>query len=180
MATVDTGNESAIDDMFVDAPIDRNRDVFLRQLLRELAGVLESSVGLEAAEGFVSLVGGRIGDAMNTDYRETAGVDVLDARQVAGALVDLKRRIDGGFRVERIDDDAITLINDACPFGEYVADRPSLCMMTSNVFGRIAADNLGYARVVLSETIARGADHCRVEVRFDGGGPGIEYYGDAG
>jgi hypothetical protein len=35
-------------------------------------------------------------------------------------------------------------------------------MMTSNVFGSIAADNLGYAKVVLEQTIARGDAGCRV------------------
>jgi hypothetical protein len=37
-------------------------------------------------------------------------------------------------------------------------------MMTSNVFGVIAADNLGYAKVSLEETIARGDPGCRVVV----------------
>ena len=31
-----------------------------------------------------------------------------------------------------------------------------MCMMTSNVFGHIAAENVGYAKVELQETIARG------------------------
>jgi hypothetical protein len=39
-------------------------------------------------------------------------------------------------------------------------------MMTSNVFGRIAADNLGYARVELQETIARGNPGCRIVVHL--------------
>jgi hypothetical protein len=37
-------------------------------------------------------------------------------------------------------------------------------MMTSNVFGAIAADNLGYAKVVLNKTIARGDAACVVTV----------------
>jgi hypothetical protein len=37
-------------------------------------------------------------------------------------------------------------------------------MMTSNVFGSIAADNLGYSKVVLEKTIARGDPGCRVTV----------------
>lgn len=37
-------------------------------------------------------------------------------------------------------------------------------MMTSNVFGMIAASNLGYAKVELQETIAKGASGCRVIV----------------
>ena len=36
--------------------------------------------------------------------------------------------------------------------------------MTSNVFGAIAADNLGYAKVELQETIAAGNLGCRVVV----------------
>ena len=39
-------------------------------------------------------------------------------------------------------------------------------MMTSNVFGAIAAENLGYAKVELQETIARGAPGCRVVVHL--------------
>lgn len=45
--------------------------------------------------------------------------------------------------------------NRACPFGDKVIGHPALCMMTSNVFGSIAADNLGYAKVVVEEAIAR-------------------------
>ncbi len=39
-----------------------------------------------------------------------------------------------------------------------------MCMMTSNVFGAIAADNLGYAKVELQETIAKGYAGCRIVV----------------
>jgi hypothetical protein len=37
-------------------------------------------------------------------------------------------------------------------------------MMTSNVFGSIAAENLGYSKVVLEQTIARRDPGCRVTV----------------
>jgi hypothetical protein len=52
--------------------------------------------------------------------------------------------------------------NTACPFGDKVIGRESMCMMTSNVFGHIAAQNLGYARIELQDTIARGGVGCRV------------------
>jgi len=39
-----------------------------------------------------------------------------------------------------------------------------MCMMTSNVFGSIAAQNLGYAKVELQQTIAQGDPGCRVVV----------------
>ena len=150
--------------VFACAPIGRDRDQFLRELLRELAAVLEKTVGLEEAEGFISLVGARVGEMMNGEYRAAAGQSPLSLEQVADALVDLKRRIDGGFSVESLDESGITLVNTACPFGAYVRNRASLCMMTSNVFGSIAANNLGYAKVELQETIAMGHEGCKVVV----------------
>ena len=163
--------------VFACAPIGRDRDQFLRELLRELAAVLEKTVGLEEAEGFISLVGARVGEMMNGEYRAAAGQSPLSLEQVADALVDLKRRIGGGFSVESLDESGITLVNTACPFGAYVRNRASLCMMTSNVFGRIAADNLGYANVALEQTLARGDPGCRVVIRFDTTGGGRDYFG---
>lgn len=164
------------------ADIDLERDVFLRSLLRELAGTLEETVGLERAAGYVSVVGDRIGRAIDRMYKEALDTDQLGREQVADVLVDLKRRIKGGFYVIDQDDERIVLGNTACPFAEKVVGRPSLCMMTSNVFGSIAAENLGYARVELQETIAQGADGCRVVVHLQpddesGTATGREYFG---
>ncbi|HMS01622.1 MAG TPA: methanogen output domain 1-containing protein [Gemmatimonadaceae bacterium] len=160
------------------------RDGFLRSMLRELAGTLQDVVGLDEAAGFVSVVGQRIGDTLNAQYREAFNTPALDRPQVAEVLVDLKRRIRGGFSVESQDDTRLVYHNDRCPFEEKVVGRPALCMMTSNVFGSIAADNLGYAKVELAETIASGASHCRVIVHLQDtpaarAVEGREYFGSA-
>ncbi len=84
--------------------------------------------------------------------------------QVSEVLVDLKRRINGDFYIIEQDDEKIIFGNRACPFAESVVGRPALCMMTSNVFGSIAAENLGYAKVALEQTIAQGDPGCRVVV----------------
>ena len=140
------------------------RDVFLRTLLRHLAGTLQDVVGLEEASGFVSLVGQQMGDEIGADYRAALGVEKLDRSQVAMVLVDLKQRIQGDFRVVEESDDRIVLESSTCPFGDKVLGRPSLCMMTSNVFGAIAAENLGFARVSIEKAIARGDTGCRIAV----------------
>ena len=168
---------SESDRLLKDIPIARDTEQFLKELLRELAGVLEDAVGLEEAEGFISLVGGRIGQAMDAEYKTALGQSTLDVERVGEVLVDLKARIDGGFSVESISAEKVVLVNTRCPFGEYVKGRESLCMMTSNVFGRIAANNLGYARVDIQESIARGNPGCRVEVFLEPGVEGREYYG---
>jgi predicted ArsR family transcriptional regulator len=140
------------------------RDVFLRTLLRELAGTLQDVVGLDDASGFISVVGQRMGSQINEDYKRALKVTKLNREQVGQVLVDLKRRIQGEFYVIEENEERIVLGNRVCPFAEKVVGRPAMCMMTSNVFGSIAAENLGYAKVVLEETIAQGAPGCRVTV----------------
>lgn len=149
-----------------EASIPLDRDRFMRALIRALAGTLEEVVGLEEASGYISVVGQQIGADIDRAYRTALGVPTLDRSQVAGVLVDLKRRIAGDFYVIEESDDRIVLGNRACPFGDRVSGRPSMCMMTSNVFGVIAAENLGYGRVELQETIAAGHPGCRVVVHL--------------
>ena len=162
----------------LDSPPDRER--FVLSLVGELAEVLEDNVGLAEAEGFIAMVGGRIGRDLDGVYRRKADADTLTPQQLADALVDLKRRIDGNFRIASIDGARIVLVNDRCPFGAAGRGRQALCMMTSNVFGRMVADNTGYARIRLDRTLARGDPECRIVVSFDPhdrSGSGREYFG---
>lgn len=144
-----------------------DKDSFMSSVLRELAGVLEHTVGEREAEAYVNFVGLVVGRSINTIYRDAYQAGRLDARQVAATLVDLKARIDGGFTIESMDDTRIVLVNSRCPFGEKVIGRPSLCRMTANVFGSVTAENLGYARVRIDQAIARGDAGCRVVVHLE-------------
>ena len=164
----------------LDIPLER--DVFLRTLIRELSGTLEDVVGAEEASGYISVVGQNVGDLLNDEYKRALSVSELSREQVAEVLVDLKARIKGDFYIIEEDDEKIVLGNRACPFAEKVLGRESMCMMTSNVFGAIAAENLGYAKVELQETIARGDPGCRVVVYLkptaeSDARVGREYYG---
>ncbi len=161
-----------------DANVELERDGFLRLLLRELAASLQDVVGLEQASGFVTVVGQKIGDRINAQYREALQVSSLSAEQVADVLVDLKRRIQGDFFIIEQSSEKIVLGNRACPFGDMVKDRPALCMMTSNVFGLITAENLGYARVDIQQAIARGDAGCHVVVHLKPAPDGADVVGN--
>jgi Methanogen output domain 1 len=137
-----------------EADIPLERDVFLRTLIRELAGTLQDVVGVEEASGFVSIVGQKIGEQIDQEYKKALHLTNLSRPQVNAVLVDLKKRIKGDFYIIEESDEKIVLGNRACPFEDKVIGRPAMCMMTSNVFGGIAARNLGYAKVELKETIA--------------------------
>jgi predicted ArsR family transcriptional regulator len=136
----------------------------MRTLLRELSGTLQDVVGVEEAAGFISVVGQRMGDQINEQYRAALEVSHLTRDQVVAVLQDLKHRIQGDFYIIEQDDEKIVLGNRACPFADKVHDRPVLCMMTSNVFGVIASENLGYAKVSIEQAIARGDAGCRVVI----------------
>lgn len=166
-----------------DLPLALNRDRFMRTLIRELAGTLEEVVGLEHAAGFIAVVGQTIGEQIDAEYRAALQVPRLNREQVAAVLADLKQRIEGDFSVVEQSDDKIVLASCSCPFGDCVKGRKSMCMMTSNVFGTIAADNLGYAKVELRQTIAAGDPQCRVVVHLKPGKEtdavdGLEYLGE--
>jgi predicted ArsR family transcriptional regulator len=165
MASTQTDSTSALK-IVRDLPIPLERDLFLRTLIRELAGTLQEVVGLEEASGFVSVVGQKVGEQIDESYKAALNVSQFSREQVSAVLVDLKRRIQGDFFVIEENEDKIVFGNRACPFAEKVIGRPAMCMMTSNVFGGIAAENLGYAKVVLEETIAEGHPGCRVVVHL--------------
>lgn len=161
--------------------IQLERDEFMRDLLRYLSGTLEDVVGVDEASGFIAIVGQNMGEKINHDYCKALQVANLDLEQVAAVMVDFKRRIKGDYQLVSKDTDKIVLQSTSCPFAEKVIGRPSLCMMTSNVFGTIAAENLGYAKVNLVKTIARGDAGCRIEIHLQhndeaDSAPGIEYY----
>ena len=138
--------------------------MFLRTLFRELANVLENVVGIDQASGYISVVGQNMGDQFNQEYCRALSVSSLAADQVAQVLVDLKHRIQGDFYIIEESENKIILGSRSCPFAEKVIGQEVMCMMTSNVFGSIAAQNLGYAKVSLEKTIARGDKECRVVV----------------
>lgn len=179
-------NTSAVANIFppvVTLPIPLDRPGFLSSLNAELAGALQDVVGVEEASRLIGEAGERLGREINAEYRAALYVPELSRAQLTAVLVDLKRRIQGDFYVVEEDEERIVFANRRCPFGRKVLGRPSMCMMTSGVFGAIAAENSGYSRVVLERTIAEGAAECRVVVYLKppAGRPargGHEYYGD--
>lgn len=138
------------------------RDVFFADMIGELAGALEEVIGLEDAAGFVAMVGNRVGDDLSQLYARSPDFPNDTPEDIARICVDLKEKISGTFTVEEVSEDGVVFSNCDCPFGKRVEGRPSLCMMTTNVFGRIAANATGYARVHVAESIAAGHARCRV------------------
>ncbi len=159
-----------------DDEADLNAEDFFADMVGLLAENLEETIGLEDSAAFVSAVGGQMGRKISASYPvrvRVAATEMDEARRkdvaeaIARICVNLKARIGGDFDIESIEDGRVILTNRRCPFGERVRGRPSLCMMTTNVFGRVAADRNGYASVHVDKAIAAGDAGCRVVINLD-------------
>lgn len=144
------------------------RDSFLRALVVQLATAVEQQEGPDAAQRAVAQVAVDVGGQMEQEYRRARGTPdrPLSVDEIAECLVRLKTAIGGSFRVVEVTPERIVLVNGHCPFGPEVQRSPSLCRMTSAVFGGIAAHNTGAAAVSLDERIAVGDLGCRVVVHL--------------
>jgi hypothetical protein len=140
------------------------RELFLRALVVQLAHTLELHHGPDAAEAAVAQVGIDVGGRMEEEYRlATAVVGRLTPDQMADCFVRLKNAMDGAFHVVEANEERIVLGNRRCPFGGVVRQAPSLCRMTSSVFGGIAARNRDDGAAVLAEErLAVGDPECKV------------------
>jgi len=144
------------------------RDVFLLAVAVQLAQAIEEQRGPDAAEAAVAQVGADVGGQMELEYRIATGTNgPLDAEHLADCFVRLKAAIDGGFFPLEVSENRIVLGNTRCPFGEVVQRAPSLCRMTSSVFGSIAASaTQAPVTIDLAERIAIGDPTCRVVINL--------------
>ncbi|GAA1436647.1 hypothetical protein GCM10009641_36580 [Mycobacterium cookii] len=158
------------------------KESFLRALVVQLAQTIEVQHGQDAADAAVAQVGTDVGGRMLEEFRLAQAVTGrMSPEEIGRCYVRLKHAIDGGFRVVEATEERIVLVNDRCPFGEAVRQAPSLCRMTSSVFGGIAARNSDEgATVLLEERIALGDVGCRVVVELsvtrEDADPATHYY----
>jgi predicted ArsR family transcriptional regulator len=156
---------------------DMDQKSFFLEMVLNLSSVLEQVIGLQDAEGYLALVGKKVGHDIYESQKANNDDGNIPIERLSEILVELKSRIRGGFSIESIEDGKITLVNTDCPFGPRVAGHESLCMMTSSVFGTISAEAFGHANVDIQQSIATGHGGCRVVVNLnDLSAPGRNYF----
>lgn len=150
-----------------DTPIALDRDVFMRQLIASLGHLNEGILGSDVAGAYVMNVGLSMGAAIEDAYKRHWDIDrPFTVDEYAHVIVDLKQKIHGNFSLVFKDESKVIVETTSCPFDEFVQRSPSLCFMTSSVFGGIAARNFGYAKVELQKRIALGDAGCFVVVHL--------------
>ncbi|MGE3267893.1 MAG: ATP-binding protein [Chloroflexota bacterium] len=148
-----------------DTPIALSRDVFMRQLIAGLGHLNEGILGADIAGAYIMNVGLSMGAAIESEYKAFWKIErPFTLSEYAHVIVDLKQKIRGNFSLVSLEADKVVVRTSSCPFDEFVRQSPSLCFMTSSVFGGIAARNFGYSKVILHRRIALGDDGCLVTI----------------
>lgn len=161
--------------------IDFDHHGLVNTLVADMAGLLETIAGVEDACAYVSCIAARLGTDIEKQYKAALGIQHLNRDQLIDILIDLKNRAGGEFSLIEQDEDRLVFGNCACPLGHAASNHPSLCMLTSNIFGRLTANAIGYAAVDLEQTIAKGDSSCRVVLhlkRMELGPDTREYFRD--
>lgn len=137
---------------------------FFQTLVSHMTQTMHHVLGEDHAEAFLSIVSQQLGDQVNQNYQQALHVDQLDQEQVVAVIMDFKKRIGGEFYVIDEYPDRLILGNRHCPFAPLIEDQPMFCQVTANFIGTISADNLGYARVNVDQSMAQGHDHCQITI----------------
>jgi PAS domain S-box-containing protein len=165
-------------------PIALDRDTFMRQLIASLGLLNEGILGSDVAGAYIMNVGLSMGAAIEAEYKRFWAIDrPFTVDEYTHVIIDLKQKINGNFSLVANDPTKVVVRTTSCPFDAFVRQSPSLCFMTSSVFGGIAARNFGYAKVVLHKRIALGDPGCYVTVHLQRTAEaecsvGKEYYPD--
>lgn len=139
----------------------------MRTLIASLGHINEGVLGSDIAGAYITNVGLSMGAAIESEYKRFWGIDrPFTVDEYAHVIVDLKQKIHGNFSLLSSDQDKVVVTTTSCPFEDLVQQSPSLCFMTSSVFGGIAARNFGYAKVALEKRIALGDPGCHVVVHL--------------
>lgn len=143
-------------------PVTLNRENYLNDVLLALCKELNDAASLRR----IKSVAIAIAKGVAEQYRNFHGVTKLNHNQVVDSLVNAQKKIGGNFAIVERNEDSIIFRNTKCPFGERVKKAPCLCATTSALCGVMTAGNLGYSKVVLKRTIAKGSTECLIHIHL--------------
>jgi len=147
---------------------DLTPNTFLQTFILSLMSASEQ-LEKQQSEQLIEQIAKTAGCFFEEVYRSEKGNKemALDIESYIELLLELKNNVGGNFSLSSSNQDSIALYNNKCPFGDKVVNLPSLCNMTSNVFGGIAARNFGYAKVEIAKSIAKRDGCCEVNIHLN-------------
>ncbi|MEW6544871.1 MAG: LuxR C-terminal-related transcriptional regulator [Nitrospirota bacterium] len=111
-------------------------------------------------------IGVQIGRQVSEQHRLTLGLSLPFSRKEYGRCLSQSLPERMGWPCSLLEEtaDRLRFNIPSCPFGRSVAGNSDFCRLTSGVFGGIAADQFGYAKVCLTQGHGTPPRNCCVTV----------------
>ncbi len=135
-------------------PVDLKKTRFLNEMLTGICENINPSQLKDAIDKSAVKIGKEISDT----YRRFHNTVKLTKSQLIDSIIDSMNKLGAQFSLVREDETEIVFRNTKCVFGDKVKDCPMLCATTSNVIGKMVAENLGYCKLQFKRTIANGSN----------------------
>lgn len=139
------------------------RESFMLELIAHLSKLTDFLFGNHLGREYIVAIGLQMGEAIDERFKRFHRISGrLSLDQYASLVVNLKQSIGGDFYLVEKASNKVVVASNTCPFGGIITKAPNLCMITSGVFGGIAALNFGFGKVVLRKRIGLGEPRCEV------------------
>lgn len=139
------------------------RESFMLELIAHLSKLTDSIFGNHLGREYIIATAIQMGQAIDEKYKRFHKLSSrLNVDQYASLVVNLKQSIGGDFYLVEKTSNKVVVAASTCPFAGIINQVPNLCMVTSGVFGGIAAINFGFGKVSLRERIGIGKSRCEV------------------
>lgn len=143
-------------------PVTLNKENYLNDIILNLSKEFNDEISKKRIKQAAIATAKKIEE----QYKHFHGVNKLNYTQVIDSLINAQKKIGGNFAIAERKEDVIILRNTKCPFGERVKKAPCLCATTSALCGVMTAGNLGYSKVILKRTIAKGSTECLIYIHL--------------
>src|SRR3989338_8101501 len=124
--------------------VNLNKESFFSKIMSDMAVKIPENEFKELSEK----VGISIGEEINQMYLKFNGTEKLSIDQISNAYEDIGKKLNGNFKA-KLGNDKISVEIIQNPFEQSNAN--AMNRLLSAVFAKIAAINLSYARIVVSE-----------------------------
>jgi signal transduction histidine kinase len=136
------------------------RESLMLQLITHLSKLTYSLFDDHFSREYIMAASLRMAQAIDKKCKEAYGNDDhLSLEQFINLQLSTSDKL---FHLTEKAENKVVVCSNTCPFEKIINEVPNLCMVTSAIFGGIAALNFGFSKVSLRKQIVLGDSCCEV------------------
>jgi len=134
------------------APAEISKEAILVDMIVDIAANLDENTASTA----IRKAGIEAGKKIDKVYKQFYNTERLSLEQFSEVVMDVGKKLGAAFTIIEKGPEAVHFHNNKSILGEDAKKSPALGGILAGMLGTLAAKNFGYAKVVLSKSLARG------------------------